>query len=126
MELNGWTSPQMLTRYGASARGARRSYDRIMDDSTCPGHDTSRTSHLPRGQPVRRTQGAAGQPSRDKPGLDAGAPPRTTSPRRAPSSRTAETMPGNGSPGEQGAVGYPAPAPRPRPRPRHHPGSTTA
>jgi site-specific recombinase XerD len=33
MELNGWTSPQMLTRYGASARGARarRSYDRIMD-----------------------------------------------------------------------------------------------
>ena len=36
MELNGWTSPQMLTRYGASARGARarRSYDRIMDDST--------------------------------------------------------------------------------------------
>jgi len=29
------TSPQMLTRYGASARGARarRSYDRIMDDS---------------------------------------------------------------------------------------------
>ena len=38
MELNGWTSPQMLTRYGASARGARarRSYDRIMDDSTPP------------------------------------------------------------------------------------------
>ena len=36
MELNGWTSPQMLARYGASARGARarRSYDRIMDDST--------------------------------------------------------------------------------------------
>jgi site-specific recombinase XerD len=36
MELNGWTSPQMLTRYGASARGARarRSYDRIMYDST--------------------------------------------------------------------------------------------
>ena len=36
IEFNGWTSPQMLTRYGASARGARarRSYDRIMDDST--------------------------------------------------------------------------------------------
>ena len=36
MELNGWTSPRMLTRYGASARGARarRSYDRIMDDNT--------------------------------------------------------------------------------------------
>jgi integrase/recombinase XerD len=32
MELNGWTSPQMLRRYGASARGARarRSYDRII------------------------------------------------------------------------------------------------
>jgi integrase/recombinase XerD len=32
MELNGWTSPQMLTRYGASARAARarRTYDRIM------------------------------------------------------------------------------------------------
>ena len=29
MELNGWTSPQMLTRYGA---GARRTYDRIMED----------------------------------------------------------------------------------------------
>ena len=36
MELNGWTSPQMLTRYGASARAAcaPRSYDRIIDDST--------------------------------------------------------------------------------------------
>ncbi len=35
MELNGWTSPQMLTRYGASARSARarRSYDCIMDDT---------------------------------------------------------------------------------------------
>jgi site-specific recombinase XerD len=35
MELNGWTSPQMLRRYGASARSARarRSYDRIMDDT---------------------------------------------------------------------------------------------
>ena len=35
MELNGWTSPQMLARYGASARGARarRSYDRIMDQT---------------------------------------------------------------------------------------------
>lgn len=31
MELNGWTSPQMLRRYGASARSARaqRAYDRI-------------------------------------------------------------------------------------------------
>ena len=35
MELNGWTSPQMLRRYGASARSARarRSYDRIMDNT---------------------------------------------------------------------------------------------
>jgi hypothetical protein len=33
MELNGWTSPQMRRRYGASARGARarRNYDRVMD-----------------------------------------------------------------------------------------------
>ena len=36
MELNGWTSPQMLRRYGASARSARarRSYDRIMGGGT--------------------------------------------------------------------------------------------
>jgi site-specific recombinase XerD len=35
MALNGWSSPQMLRRYGASARSARarRSYDRIMDMS---------------------------------------------------------------------------------------------
>ena len=35
MELKGWSSPQMLRRYGASARSARarRTYDRIMDDS---------------------------------------------------------------------------------------------
>jgi integrase len=35
MELNGWSSPQMLRRYGASARAARarRSYDRVMDDA---------------------------------------------------------------------------------------------
>jgi integrase/recombinase XerD len=34
MELNGWSSPQMLTRYGASARSARarRTYDRVMTD----------------------------------------------------------------------------------------------
>ncbi len=33
--LNGWASPQMLRRYGASARsaGARRSYDRVMEDA---------------------------------------------------------------------------------------------
>ena len=35
MELNGWTSPQMLRRYGASARSARarRTYDRVMGDA---------------------------------------------------------------------------------------------
>lgn len=35
MELNGWSSPQMLARYGASARSsrARRTYDRIMSDN---------------------------------------------------------------------------------------------
>jgi hypothetical protein len=31
MELNGWSSPQMLHRYGASARSAR-AYDRFMTD----------------------------------------------------------------------------------------------
>jgi hypothetical protein len=35
MELNGQACPQMLRRYGASARGARarRDYDRVMDGS---------------------------------------------------------------------------------------------
>jgi hypothetical protein len=35
MELNGWASPQMLRRYGASARSARarRTYERIMGDN---------------------------------------------------------------------------------------------
>jgi integrase len=33
MELNGWAFPQMLTRYGASARSARRAYERIMTDT---------------------------------------------------------------------------------------------
>jgi integrase len=32
MELNGWAFPQMLRRYGASAR-ARRTYDRIVTDT---------------------------------------------------------------------------------------------
>lgn len=34
MELTGWSSPQMLQRYGASARDARarRTCDRIMND----------------------------------------------------------------------------------------------
>ena len=35
MELNSWSSAQMMRRYGASARSARarRTYDRIMEDS---------------------------------------------------------------------------------------------
>jgi integrase len=36
MELNGWASPQMLRRYGASARSARARpgrFDRTMDDT---------------------------------------------------------------------------------------------
>jgi integrase/recombinase XerD len=35
MELNGWASPQMLRRYGSSARAARarRHYDHVMDDT---------------------------------------------------------------------------------------------
>ena len=34
MELNGWTSPQVLRRYGASARSARarHGYDRVVRD----------------------------------------------------------------------------------------------
>jgi integrase len=34
MELNGWSTPQMLLLYGGSARGARarRHYDLIMND----------------------------------------------------------------------------------------------
>jgi integrase/recombinase XerD len=35
MELNGWSSPQMLDRYASSSRAARahRTYDRIMEDN---------------------------------------------------------------------------------------------
>ena len=41
MELNSWTSSQMLRRYGASARSARarRTYDRIMDTPLTPARD---------------------------------------------------------------------------------------
>ncbi len=36
LELNGWASPQMLRRYGTSARNARarRHYDHIMGNDT--------------------------------------------------------------------------------------------
>jgi integrase/recombinase XerD len=52
MELNGWSSPQMLRRYGASARSARarRSYDRIMENQPLP-------------HPSHRAQPQAGSPS---------------------------------------------------------------
>jgi hypothetical protein len=38
MELNGWASPQMLRRYGVSARSARarRTYDRIVTPVSRP------------------------------------------------------------------------------------------
>jgi integrase len=45
MELNGWSSPQMLRLYGASARSAcaRRTYDRIMTDR--PGRTAVTAAH---------------------------------------------------------------------------------
>ena len=49
MELNGWTSPQMLRRYGASAASARtrRSYDRVMDDAPLPESAEGRRPSIP-------------------------------------------------------------------------------
>jgi len=57
MELNGWTSPQMLRRYGASARSARarRSYDRIMDDMPLPEPAEGRRSSIPPRRNIRRS-----------------------------------------------------------------------
>ena len=54
MELNGWSSSQMLEWYGGSARGARarRSYDRIMNG--CPG------LHGARARSPMRARGGAG------------------------------------------------------------------
>jgi hypothetical protein len=47
MELNGWSSPQMLRRYGASARSARarRTYDRIMAGTRGTGCDCDAICH---------------------------------------------------------------------------------
>jgi integrase/recombinase XerD len=55
MELNGWTSPQMVRRYGASARSARarRTYDRVMDDAPLAGST---------GLPIRETSSASARP----------------------------------------------------------------
>ena len=53
MELNGWTSPQMLRRYGASARSAsarsaraRGGYDRVMQDRVHQGWPPQETAAL--------------------------------------------------------------------------------
>ena len=55
MELNGWTSPQMLRRYGASARSARarRSYDHIMDDAPLPEPAGGRRWSIPPRRNIR-------------------------------------------------------------------------
>ena len=39
MELNGWVSPQMLTRYGASARAARARRTTTASWTASPDHD---------------------------------------------------------------------------------------
>jgi site-specific recombinase XerD len=56
MELNGWTSVQMLRRYGASARSARarRSYDRILDDAPLPEPAEGRLPSIPTRRNIRR------------------------------------------------------------------------
>jgi integrase/recombinase XerD len=77
MELNGWTSPQMLRRYGASARSARarRSYDRVMGDTplleparSCRFRDACSANAIPprrnicrsaRSRELRRSQAVA-------------------------------------------------------------------
>jgi hypothetical protein len=55
MGLSGWASPQMLRRYGASARAARdrRSYDRVMDDRRNPGRLAPGWLATVPGQPAR-------------------------------------------------------------------------
>jgi hypothetical protein len=82
-----------------------------------PGHDTSRTSHLPRGQPARRTPGSCGPQLRQA---------RHGRGRTATQDITRQrTLTAHGrnharqrQPREQGAAGNPAPVPRPRPSPR--------
>jgi hypothetical protein len=61
MELNGWTSPHMLRRYGASSRAARarRTYDRIMQPAIaalCGACDRGApyASHAAGGRPCRQ------------------------------------------------------------------------
>jgi integrase/recombinase XerD len=59
MELNGWSSPQMLARYGASARSARarRIYDRIMTGNPIT-RLRSRNSALPASRIIQRPASA--------------------------------------------------------------------
>ena len=54
MELNGWASPQMLRRYGASARSAqaRRTYDRINDRHMTLALRAARGSGVPHKNPT--------------------------------------------------------------------------
>jgi hypothetical protein len=64
MELNGWTSPQMVRRYGASARSARarRTYDRVMEDAPLAG-----LTRLP----IRETCPASARPNSYRAGTTA-------------------------------------------------------
>ena len=68
MELNGWTSPQMLRRYGASARNvrARRTYDPCYDRAIGKCYSAlgsllmDRTPSPRRGRPPSRDDGREG------------------------------------------------------------------
>ena len=62
MELNGWTSPQMLRRCGASARSARarRHDDRIMSYTDNSGNEHARPrQHWPWAPPRQHAAGTA-------------------------------------------------------------------
>jgi hypothetical protein len=108
----------MLTRYGTSARGARarRSYDRIMDDSTWP-----RPCHVPqhpRGHSDPPDPGQLrGQPGQGMPGTGTGAQLRKTSPGGRIFIAHGRNHARQRRPREQGAARCPAPALRPRPWP---------
>ena len=68
MELNGWTSPQMLRRYGASARSARarRTHDRIMTDTQhrSPGRHPASSMNDMMCMSTRRAASASAAPAR--------------------------------------------------------------
>jgi len=125
MELNGWTSPP-------DAHPLRRQRPRRPRPPQLRPHHgrhhltpaTTRPAPPARaaGAPVAR--GTAGQPSRDTPGTDAGAPPPKTSPPPRTFIAHGRSYARQRQPREQGAAGCPAPVPD-RDH-RHHPGSTTA